>query len=192
MKKKALICILAGILLIATGYILYSSKTGNINVTNSNSELTRDEAVSIMNNVIKDVIKVYENPSEIFDTVLEEVDGKSLYKINNYSDVVDKLFTEKGRKQLENTVFSTGEFFTKNEEIIYFMKDIPIDNQYSTSKITIDNVSIKEDKLSCEVTLSNYVVDSEDVISYYVIVKSLTIIKVEDNWLIDEFKYNNE
>lgn len=192
MKKKALICILAGILLIATGYILYSSKTGNINVTNSNSELTRDEAVSIMNNIIKDVIKVYENPSEIFDTVLEEVDGKSLYKINNYSDVVDKLFTEKGRKQLENTVFSTGEFFTKNEETIYFMKDIPIDNQYSTSKITIDNVSIKEDKLSCEVTLSNYVVDSEDVISYYVIVKSLTIIKVEDNWLIDEFKYNNE
>ena len=72
MKKKALICIVAGILLIATGYILYSSKTGNINTTNSNSEITRNEAISIMNGIIKDAIKVYENPSALFDTTLEE------------------------------------------------------------------------------------------------------------------------
>lgn len=192
MNKKALICILAGLLLISTSYTLYSSKTGKINNNNGNTELTRDDAVSIMNGVIKDVIDVYENPNKVFDATLEEIDGNSLYKINNYSSVINTIFTKRGKNQLEATVFETGNFVTQEDDEIYFMKDLPTDNRYLTSKISIDNVSIKEDKLSCVVTLSNYIEDEEGIINYYVIMKNLTVVKEGNNWLVDNFQYNNE
>ncbi|MBO5375351.1 MAG: hypothetical protein J6A52_00700 [Bacilli bacterium] len=192
MNKKALICVVAGLLLIMTSYTLYNSKTSKVNTNNTNTELTRDDAISIMNDVITDIIKVYEKPDEVFETTIEEIDGKTLYKINNYSSVINKMFTKRGKNQLEDTVFSNGNFTIEKDDEIYFMMDIPEENRYKTSKITIDNVSIKEDKLSCVATLSNYIENEEGIISYYVIEKNLTIVKDKDNWLVDNFQYNNE
>lgn len=192
MNNKALICVVAGLLLIMTSYTLYNSKTSKVNTNNTNTELTRDDAISIMNDVITDIIKVYEKPDEVFETTIEEIDGKTLYKINNYSSVINKMFTKRGKNQLEDTVFSNGNFTIEKDDEIYFMMDIPEENRYKTSKITIDNVSIKEDKLSCVATLSNYIENEEGIISYYVIEKNLTIVKDKDNWLVDNFQYNNE
>ena len=192
MNKKALICVVAGLLLIMTSYTLYNSKTSKVNTNNTNTELTRDDAISIMNDVITDIIKVYEKPDEVFETTIEEIDGKTLYKINNYSSVINKMFTKRGKNQLEATVFSNGNFTIEKDDEIYFMMDIPEENRYKTSKITIDNVSIKEDKISCVATLSNYIENEEGIISYYVIEKNLTIVKDKDNWLVDNFQYNNE
>lgn len=192
MNKKALICVVAGLLLIMTSYTLYNSKTSKVNTNNTNTEITRDDAISIMNDVITDIIKVYEKPDEVFETTIEEIDGKTLYKINNYSSVINKMFTKRGKNQLEDTVFSNGNFTIEKDDEIYFMMDIPEENRYKTSKITIDNVSIKEDKLSCVATLSNYIENEEGIISYYVIEKNLTIVKDKDNWLVDNFQYNNE
>ena len=192
MNKKALICVVAGLMLIMTSYTLYNSKTSKVNTNNTNTELTRDDAISIMNDVITDIIKVYEKPDEVFETSIEEIDGKTLYKINNYSSVINKMFTKRGKNQLEDTVFSNGNFTIEKDDEIYFMMDIPEENRYKTSKITIDNVSIKEDKISCVATLSNYIENEEGIISYYVIEKNLTIVKDKDNWLVDNFQYNNE
>ena len=192
MNKKALICVVAGLLLIMTSYTLYNSKTSKVNTNNTNTEITRDDAISIMNDVITDIIKVYEKPDEVFETSIEEIDGKTLYKINNYSSVINKMFTKRGKNQLEDTVFSNGNFTIEKDDEIYFMMDIPEENRYKTSKITIDNVSIKEDKISCVATLSNYIENEEGIISYYVIEKNLTIVKDKDNWLVDNFQYNNE
>ena len=41
-----------------------------------------------------DNVAVTEVPSdEVFETTIEEIDGKTLYKINNYSSVINKMFT---------------------------------------------------------------------------------------------------
>lgn len=191
--KKTYLLIVVGVLFVSIGLYLYFGKDNNQLESPSEDLLSKEEATSILSQSVKDIIKVYESPSTFFDVSLEEIDGKKMYKVNNYSEVIKTIFTEKGITQFESINFENSKFVTINEDnSIYFLGEIPSDNKYSNSKIVLNKVNVKLEELSCEVTFSDAVMDEEGIMNYYVIVKEFKLVKVDDRWLIDDFVYSNE
>lgn len=194
MKKKALIIILIGILFLFSGIFLYVNRKSDVRPNNGPVILSRDEAVSVITQLINDVIKVYESPSSIFKTSDDALENdKLVFKLENYSEVISLLFSDNGIKQLESTVFNKENFIIKKDGNVYCLKEIPVGNQYIKSKISIDQVtSIKEKEISCEVTFSSYNLDEAGVINYYVVTKNIVVVKRDNGWVIDNFDYSNE
>lgn len=191
--KKTYLLIVVGVLFVSIGLYLYFGKDNNQLESPSEDLLSKEEATSILSQSVKDIIKVYESPSTFFDVSLEEIDGKKMYKVNNYSEVIKTIFTENGITQFESINFENSKFVTINEDnSIYFLGEIPSDNKYSNSKIVLNKVNVKLEELSCEVTFSDAVMDEEGIMNYYVIVKEFKLVKVDDRWLIDDFVYSNE
>lgn len=199
--NKSLILIIIGILLFGMGMFLYTSKSSNNLITAETKVLSRDDAISVMTELINNTIKVYENPSSVFEIVKSDLDSDDnldkkedtfYINIDNYQKVVSSLFSENGIKQFENMTFDKKKFVTKTDNSVLLLKNIPTNSQYIKSKIIIDKVSVTEKKISCEVTFSSYSIDSSDVINYYVITKTIVAIKSDNNWLIEDFEYNNE
>lgn len=189
--KKSLILIPVGVLLIGCGIFLYFMGGGLSGGNGSDRVLSRDDAIGVVNGLLKNVIKVYENPSSIFAGVES---GETTYNVDveNYEKVVKGIFSEKGIKQLENTSFSDKKFVEKNDGKVSLLKDIPSTSSYKNSSINFDQVAVYAKKINCVVTFSSYEIDSDDVLNYYVITKNVTVIKDEDNWLIDDFDYVNK
>lgn len=218
--KKYVLVILVGVLCLFSGMYLYGmQKNNNQDVIPAQSNLlTKEEASILINDTLKNVINVYESKNDIFkiekqsnnDEKLpqneEESDKKaedkeqnseeeipsSYVKVTNYDEVVKGLFTENGIKELESTSFSKNNFVIKNENDVYLYDEIPQENQYKKSNITLGTIDIKEKEISCEVTLSTYIMGEDEILTYYVIVKNLKLIKEGDNWLVDTFSYKND
>ncbi len=196
MKKKKMFIIL-GLILLALGSILFIMK-GNKKeekIINNSTVLSDKEAESLITDTVRRAINVYENPSSIFQTEQEE--NSSYTKILNYDMVIGSIFSTNGIKELENIKIGNTNFFKKDNDNIYFLNNIKEDNRLSSSNIIINAKDIKEKKISCEVTFTIYSLQSDDSLSYYVIVKNLVLVK-EDNkngesvWLVDSFNYNND
>lgn len=191
--KKAYLLIVVGVFFVSVGLYLYFGKDNNQLESLGEVLLSKEEATSVLSQSVKDIIKVYESPSTFFDVSLEEIDGKKMYKVNNYLEVIKTIFTEKGINQFESINFENSKFVTINEDnSIYFLGEIPSDNKYSNSKIVLNKVNVKFEELSCEVTFSDAVMDEEGIMNYYVIIKEFKLVKVDDRWLIDDFVYSNE
>ena len=185
--KKPFVLIIIGIVLFSIGYMLYTGKESKITNTNSDIVLTKDEAVNIMGQLINEVIKIYENPTEVFD--ISETEDTNILKINNYDDVISKVFSDKGIIQLEKTILNEKNFITKSDNDIFMLK-LNL-NKYINSKINVDQITITKNSISGEFTFYSYDLDSNNNVNYYVITKNISAIKVDSSWLIDNFEYNN-
>lgn len=109
--KKSLVLIVLGVLLISIGFFMYANKPPKEINNNDDVMLSRDEAINIMSQLINNVIKVYEKPSEVFD--VSQVEDTNIIKINNYTETVSSIFSDKGILQLENIMFNESKFITK-------------------------------------------------------------------------------
>lgn len=187
MNKKilSLIFISLGIILLATGTMMAQRKP-KIVVKNQESLLSRDEAVSLMKEKLTELIKVYERPNEFF--LIEEIEGTLVLK--NYNEKITSLLTENGIKQLEEMTFEGKKYITKKNEEISLLKEIPDDNRFSNSNMTINNVVIEKNQITSAVSFSSYKMQDNNEISYYVITKNLTIVKSDDDWKIENFNYS--
>jgi len=190
--KKSYIFIIVGVLLLVGGISLYVGTMEKPPVVQDNLLLSMDEAKNLISEKVNHLIKVYENTSQVFDvTVIDENDSK-VNKINNYSEVIDTIFTENGKKEFENITFGKKKFVSKDDNGVYFLSSIPLDNSYLNSSIVLTEIDIKEDKISGIVTFTDSVVGDDDALNYYVIYKNITLVKVNDAWLIESFLYSNE
>ena len=186
--KKSILFFLIGVFLIASSLYLYFGKD-KIKYANVESNLSREEAVSVMTSLINDVINIYESPSNFFST--DNIDDSNLIKINNYDVKIKEVFTENGITQFENMHFNSKKYVTKNDDGIFFLNSIPKSNTLFSSNKLFENVSITSNTVSSKVTFSSDELDSDGNVLYRVIVKDITISKVNDSWYIDSFNYSN-
>ena len=201
MKKYTLLIALGGFLLIA-GIILSMNKKGGTTYYYE-KELTTDEATALILEKVKNVVDVYENPKTIFNVVnnkskepndeeeMPQEDTNEYLNISNYDEVIDNLYTEKGKKELESIKFKEKLFVDKKDDSVSILSSIPKSNSYLSSSITISDVKVNSEEIKATVTFSRDELKSDDVLTYYVYEKNMVLIKNEDKWLIDTFIYTN-
>ncbi len=220
-NKKNIIYI--GIVFIVLGIVLFvtSKPKEEVHIDN-NPKLSNDEAKVLVNDMVKKVINVYENPKEVFEVEEEkeepevdengeklpegvkivEKDGikyheiivKDYIVVKDYDSKINALFTEKGINELEKTVFNKKSFVKKEEDKISILIEIPTDNQYINSNISVDKVEVKEEEITATVTLTTYKLSDtdSDELEFYVIVKNIKLVKKNDVWFVDSFPYLNK
>lgn len=193
--KKSYLLIIFGILLVFFGTYVFISSFDKGTPTFSVKLLNKEEATNIVSEKVNYLVKVYEDSSKVFN--VEEIDdgGMKLNKINNYEEIVNKLFTKNGLEQFENTVFKennkANNFVTKKDNNIFLLSSLPSDNSYLNSRIVLNKINIKEDKITADVSFYNSKLEGNDL-TYYIIVKELVLVKDDDSWLVDNFLYVNE
>ncbi|MBR1385332.1 MAG: hypothetical protein IJ568_00730 [Bacilli bacterium] len=215
MKNKKLI-IYVGLVILVLGVLLFVlQKPKNEKVyINDNNTLSKEEANSIISEVVRTVINVYEDPGKVFEVeelpeiVADTINGEVLsqedlakniksytyLKINNYEEKINDIFTLNGQNELENTLFGEEKFFINDQDDGYlFYRNIPESNKYINSTISVDNIEVKDDEINAEVRLTTYSLDTEDddILSFYVVKKNIKLIKENEVWLVDTFLYNN-
>lgn len=189
MKKLLTIVFIGiGLLLVVFGIFLYM-KRDTIKNDNKPKILSREEAVSVITEKVKNVINVYENPKEIFD--IEDTD-QGLIKLNNYENKISNIFSENGLQEFEKMKFNGKSFIKKEDSGIFILSKLPEKSIYINSKIKVEQVVVKETTIASEVTFSSYSLKENDIIDYYVTTKEILLVKNNDTWLIEKFDYSND
>ena len=194
MKKHTLLIIIGGVFLLA-GIVLYNGR-GSQTIYYINSKLSVDEAKALIIDRTKSIMDLYEKVDDTFTVdkkavSSDEADDKNQYvKVTNYDTVVDSIYSEKGKIELEEIMFNKKAFVEKKEDGIYLLSQIPSDNSYLNSAIVVDNISIKEDEVSASVMFTSDNVDLENI-NYFVYQKDIKLTKIDDKWLVDTFIYPN-
>ena len=201
MKKYTLLIIIGGIFLIA-GIILYNGKKDQP-IYYTVYSMSQDEAKALIIDKTKLIMDLYENISESFivenntkneETPEEENKEKDILdeyvKVSNYDDVVNSLFTENGKTELESIKFKDKAFVLKKDDGTYILSKIPSDNSYLNSSIFVDDVKITDDQVKALVSFSSDKVDSERI-DYYIYEKDIILVKKDDKWFVDTFMYPN-
>ena len=212
MKKHTLLIVIGAFLLII-GIVFFSMKKNDqVVYYYYETTLSRDEAVSLIADKVRNIINLYENEEKVFNIStqtktdnLETNDGESSQNnenksqdeyvlVNNYKEVVDSIYTENGIAELETINFKGNKFVKKNEDNneVLLLKNIPTDNLYSDCGISVNTVIIKEDSIEANVVLSTNKVDKDNYLTYYVYEKKIKLIKKDDKWLVETFIYSNE
>lgn len=190
MKKYALLIIVGGLFLMI-GVILSFNKKKDVIYYVDEDNMTEEEVTSLIMEKTKTIVELYENSKNTFK-LSEEQDEESEYLvITNYDEVVDKLYTEKGKTELENIKFNNKNFITKNEDKVYVLKTLPESNLYSDCSISISNVNYNKDEIKAVVSFTKNNVDNNDVLTYYVYEKNIELILKDNKWLINTFIYSN-
>ena len=78
----------------------------------------------------------------------------------------------------------------RDDDTISFLKNIPQNNKYESGEYFVDNIRIKDDIITAEVTISTYGLE-DDKLSYYLFIKDIKLVKNDKDWLVDSFVYNN-
>ena len=120
-----------------------------------------------------------------------EAEHPDYYEVTNYDEVVKKIFTEKGIKELEGTKFDDKDFVIKEDNKVFILKEIPEENRYKGNNVSIGTTKILKESVTSEVTITTYKLN-DDMLTYYVIVKNLSLVKQNDTWLVDSFNYTNK
>ena len=200
MKKYTLLIIIGGIFLIG-GIILYNGKKDQI-IYYTIYEMSKEEAKALVVDKTKLIMDIYENVNETFkveenkkieetpETEEKENTSEEYVKVSNYDDVVNSLFTEKGKEELEGIKFNDKLFVSKKDDVTYILSKIPSNNSYLTSSIFVDNITITDDKVKATVSFTSDKVDN-DSINYYVYEKDIILVKIDDKWFVDTFMYPN-
>ena len=209
MKKKTksisknTLFIIVGLMFLISGCILTTMLAKNDEqpiYVDTNRTLSNEEANSLISEMVSKVVDLYEKKEGftiVEDSSKEDNDSKEEHKIeesyievSNYDEVVKKLYTEEGIKELESTKFD-NKSFVKKEDKVYILKDIPEDNILINSRISVSKIDVKKDSITGEVQFTKYgLVD--DTVTYYIITKNIMLIKEDNKWLINSFIYANE
>ncbi len=195
MKKHTLLIIVGGILLL-TGFLLYNNHKPQT-IYYYDSKLTQDEAKALIIDKTKTIMDLYEKVDDSFKIEKKEISDEeqkedpNLYvKVSNYDNVIDEIYSEKGKIELESIKFNQKSFIEKKEDGIYILSKIPNDNSYLDSSIVVDNIRIKEDEIKALVSFESDKID-KDNITYNIYEKDITLVKIDDKWLVDTFIYSN-
>ena len=100
MKKHTLLIIIGGLFLIIG--IIYSFGKKKENITyQENTNLTQEEASSLVLEKTREIIDLYENPKETFMLDREINEESDYLNVLNYDTIVYNMYTEKGIKEIE-------------------------------------------------------------------------------------------
>lgn len=207
MKKNTLVIIIAIVVfgLLAVFYVNNMKKNNNNVIyyeTANSNDLTEGQAKVIIDEKVKAIMNLYEKPLETFDVEKTESDmsfdniinGKELneldyyYKVTNYTDIVKELYTENGVKELESTKFGDKAFIKRDNNSVYVLKTLPASNKYIGSNIAYYGIKFNSQVIVASIRVTKYdMVD--DVINYYIVDKTIKIVKIDDKWYVESFVY---
>ena len=208
MKKHTLLIAIGGFLLVL-GLILTMNKKKEV-IYYYETDLTIEEATSLVLEKTKTIMDVYEKQGTVFnleeerettnndeeqntdDSQTKTEQNKEYLLVTNFDEVIDELYTEDGKKEVENTKFNGKQFITKKDDKIYMLNKIPDYNSYSNCSISISDVSVTRDTVKAKVSFSKDKLESNDVLTYYVYEKDVELIKKDDKWLVNAFYYPNK
>jgi hypothetical protein len=209
MKKNTLIIIVAVVVfgLFAFYYFNNMNKKGNIvyyEAANTNNDLTEAQAKVIIDEKVKAIMDLYEKPLETFDVVKTEndmsfdnlINGKELseldyyYKVSNYTDVVKELYTENGVKELESAKFGDKTFIKRDQNDVYVLKNLPVSNKYLGSNLAYYGIKFNNQIIVGGIRITKYEM-VDDVINYYIVDKTIKIVKIDDKWYVESFVYED-
>ncbi len=190
MKKYTLLIIIGSLFLIAGMVLSLTMKKDTVYYT-YNDSMTNEEVEYLIVEKTKAIIDFYENPKETFMLDKEIDENSDYYMILNYDVVANQMFTEKGKEEIEKTLFNKKSFINKDGDDIYVLKSLPEDNIYSKCSISVSNINYNENIINATVSFVKNDVDKEDVLTYYVYEKNIELIKVNKKWLINTFIYSN-
>ncbi len=218
-QKKQLLIIGASVLVVivfSVWYIISNRKEEVKIYYDPNALLTEKQADSLIREKVEKIIDVYENKGKVFEVksaaeeIIPQEDGESkeneevdiaapiknaveedYVTITNYDTIVKELFTENGIKELESVKFNNKQFVVKEEGTTQLLKNIPDENKFSKSNVSLSMVKIKQAEITAQVTFTTYGL-KDDILTYYVIIKNIKLVKNENNWLVDSFDYVNE
>ena len=210
MKKHVLLIILGGILLIS-GLVLSLNKKKTV-IYYTEEVLSKEQASNLVIEKTKSIIDIYENQEDTFKVVKkiktpeipkedvpegEEIEipteqVNDLYiEVKNYDEIIDEIYSKAGKEELEKIAFSNNLFVKKDNDTIYVLKEIPSNNKYSTSSITVSDVAVTLDTVKAKVSFTRDEVDSADTLTYYVYEKDIVLVKDNNKWLVESFNYLN-
>lgn len=194
MKKYTLLIIIGGLFLIA-GVVLSFNKKKNVIYIYDDASLSQDEAYSLIIEKTKQIIDIYENQNSTFEIVEEpnedNTEIKEYLKVNNYEEIIKKIFNDNGIEELETIKFNDKKFIEKKEDGIYILSTIPKDNLYSNTSISVSNIVITLDNIKATVSFTRDEVDKDDILTYYIFEKGIELVKNDDKWLVKSFNYAN-
>ena len=192
MKKHTLLIIIGGVFLL-TGMILYNGREQTVYYY-VDSKLTKDEARALILDRTKTIVDLYEKVDESFSVEKansqEETEDNKYLKALNYDQVVDSIYTENGKEELESIKFDKTSFVEKKDDGVYILSSIPDNNSYVDCAVSIDDIIVKEDTITASVSFTSDSIDKENI-TYYIYKKDIKLVKEDDNWLIDTFIYSN-
>ena len=219
-QQKQLIIIGVSVFIILAFSVWYLMSNRKEHVTiyyDPNALLTEKEADNLIKEKVEKIINIYENKgksSEAKEAVEEVVpEGETEPKeeseevevaapinntieedyvtITNYDTIVKELFTENGIKELESAKFNNKQFVVKEEGTIKLLNKIPDENKFSNSNVSLSMIKIKQSEITAQVTFTTYGL-KDDILTYYVMIKEIKLVKKDSNWLVDSFNYVNE
>ena len=190
MKKYTLLMIIGGLFLII-GVIIFSNKKKETVYYVEEDSMKEEEIVSLITEKVKTIIEVYENQGNTFKINKDQDESSEYLEVLNYNDVIDKLYTEEGKKELEKIKFNNKLFVNKDEETTYILKALPENNLYSNCSISVSNATYNKGIVKGVVSLTKNVLGNNEVLTYYVYEKNIELIKKDDKWLIKTFIYSN-
>lgn len=218
MKKHTLLIIVGGISLIL-GIVLFNNKKQEPIYYYENN-ISVEEATSLVYEKAKSIIDVYENPTSTFKIKKTEESEEPLeyLEVSNYDEVIDNLYTEKGKEELEGIKFNNRLFIKKQEKAtekatpveetaeqeteekedvlieydVFVLASIPESNSFINRTISITDVSVNGDTVKAKVVFSSDELDKDDVLTYYVYEKNIELIRKDNKWLVNSFIYSNK
>jgi len=189
MKKYTLLIIIGGLFLMI-GVALSLTNKNDVIYYVDEENMTKEEISSLIIEKSKAIIDIFENQKESFEIDNEQEENEYL-EVSNYDLVIDALYTENGKKELEKTKFNNKLFINKNEDKVYILKSIPNNNLYSNCSILISNIDYNKDVIKATVSFTKSDIDSDNELTYHVYEKNIELIKKEDKWLVNNFIYTN-
>ena len=190
MKKHTLLIIIGGLFLIIG--IIYSFGKKKENITyQENTNLTQEEASSLVLEKTREIIDLYENPKETFMLDREINEESDYLNVLNYDTIVYNMYTEKGIKEIEKTMFDNKSFVKKEEDEVFILKALPDNNKYSNCSISISDIFVNTNNIKAVVSFTRNEIDQNNALTYYVYEKNIELIKKDNKWLINTFIYSN-
>ena len=218
MKKHTLLIIVGGISLIL-GIIFFNNKKQEP-IYYYESNITVEEATSLVYEKTKSIVDIYENPTSTFKIKKNEETEEPLeyLEVSNYDEVIDNLYTIDGKKELEGIKFNNNLFIKKIEKTteksdsieesaekeseekedvkveynVFVLASIPESNSFAKRTISIEDVSVNGNTVKAKVIFSSDELDENDVLTYYVFEKNIELIKKDNKWLVNSFVYSNK
>lgn len=185
MKKEKLILI-TGIFFLLFGVILFALSPEKKTVQSSEAIITEAEAKEIVKEKVGEILNLYENPKEVFN--VEESDKKLYFVALNYDEVVNKKFTKKYKDEFEKAIINKNKVVIKEDDKTYILKPIE-EIKYILDNSTINLEVFNNKEITGEIRFSNYKLNNNDELEYLIYIKTISLIKSGDSWLVDSFVY---
>jgi len=186
-KLGMTIMVIAALCIIAAVYIFTSPNKEPYIPPAIEKKLTNEEISGIVNELMLKVFAIYEDPKSNFSG--EEEDNNQIL-VYDYETVVNSIFSENGKKELEKVKFDGKNYVEKKDDGIYIMANIPENKKYSEWQINTKDYYMNGGNISLFIIFGKNTMLENGEMSITSKTVELKIIKSEDAWLVDSLNYN--